>query len=230
MNTDEVVPGRGRGRGSRGRGRGKGKGRGKKSKLPSATEIARRILEAEKFVIEDPSQDPSESSAQGSISEINTPPVTPATTRNVNSMRTENIVQQNVLQNQPPEMQGYAVRSTRGYNPPFVTFFGDRSKYKCIGCDKYILKKDYPHPTDLMFTLKTIRQYLSPHTHNWHHPEKQGYFHLDLRCLQKHDQTIEMRQATITDQMFMQLSQQQLQYLHNEGILEHITRNKRSTI
>ena len=231
VNTDEVVPGRGHGRGSRGRGRGKGKGRGKKSKLPSATEIARRILEAEKFVIEHPSQDPSESSAQGSISEINTPPVTPATTINVNSMRTENIVQQNVLQNQPPEMQGYAVRrSTRGYNPPFVTFFGDRSKYKCIGCDKYILKKDYPHPTDLMFTLKAIRPYFSPHTHNWHHPEKQGYFHLDLRCLQKHDQTIEMRQATITDQMFMQLSQQQLQYLHNEGILEHTKRNKRSTI
>ena len=69
------------GRGSRGRGRGKGKGRGKNSKLPSATEIARRILEVEKFVIEDPSQDSSESSAQGSIAEINTPPVTPATTR-----------------------------------------------------------------------------------------------------------------------------------------------------
>ena len=227
----EVAPGRVTGTGSRGRGRGRGKGRGKVSKLPSAHDIARRILEAEKFVIEDPSQESSQGSAQGSTAENNTAPVTPATTRNVRSMRRENATQQNVPPVQPPEMQGYAVRrSTRGYNPPFVTFFGEKSKYKCIGCDKYIFKKDYPHPTDLMFTLKAIRPYLSPYTHQWNHPEKQGYFHLDLGCLQKHDQTIEMRQATITDQMFMQLSQQQLQYLQNEGILEHITRNKRSTI
>lgn len=232
--TNEDGPARGRGRGSRGRGgrgRGKGKGRGKTSKLPSATDIARRILQAEKFVIDDASQQSGEGSAQGSIEEINTPPVTPAITRNVRSLQRENLVQQNVLQPQPPEMQGYAVRrSTRGYNPPFVTFFGDKSKYKCIGCDKYIFKKDYPHPRDLMFTLKAIRPYLSPYSHQWKHPEKEGYFHLSLSCLQKHDKTIEMRQATITDQMFMQLSQQQLQFLQNEGILEHITRNKRSTI
>ena len=183
-------------------------------------------------MIEDGSQESNVGGAQGSIPQVNTPPVTPATTRNVNTMRNkhQNHVQQQQHQQQPPEMQGYEVRrSTRGYNPPFVTFFGDKSKYKCISCGKYIFKKDFPHPTDLMFTLKAIRPYLNPHTLRWDQPEKQGFFHLSLNCLQKHDQTIEMRQATITDQMFMQLSQQQLQYLHNEGILEHITRNKRAT-
>ena len=101
---------------------------------------------------------------------------------------------------------------------------------KCLGCDRYIHKKDLPHPTDIIFSLKAIRPYLNRKTQEWNHPEKQGYFHLNIECLQKHDSTIEMRQATITDDMFMRLSQQQLQFLQNQGILEHVTRNKRATI
>ena len=57
LTIDEDGLGFGRGRGGRGRGRGKGKGRGKVSKLSTASDIAKRILEAEKFVIEEPSQE-----------------------------------------------------------------------------------------------------------------------------------------------------------------------------
>ena len=88
----EDGPGFGRGRGGRGRGRGKGKGRGKVSKLPTASDIAKRILEAEKFVIEDPSQEVPNEAGQSSIPQVNTPPITPAT-RNVNLMRRGNIHQ-----------------------------------------------------------------------------------------------------------------------------------------
>ena len=47
----EGNPERGRGRGrGRGKGRGRGRGRGRFSKLPSATDLARRILEAEQVM------------------------------------------------------------------------------------------------------------------------------------------------------------------------------------
>ena len=45
-----------------------------------------------------------------------------------------------------------------------------------------------------------------------------------------HDSTIEMRQVTMTDGNFMMLSQQQLEYLSAEGILEHLVANKEKTL
>ena len=80
-----------------------------------------------------------------------------------------------------------------------------------------------------MFTLKAIRPFLNPKTQEWVHPEKNGYFHLDIKCLQMHDSTIEMRQVTITDENFL-MSQQQLEFLSAEGILEHMVANKEKTL
>ena len=130
-----------------------------------------------------------------------------------------------------PDVESYDPRrSTRGNNPPFVAMFLDRSRYKCIGCNKWINKKDHPHPKDLMFTLKAIRPFLNRRTQEWVHPEKNGYFHLDIKCLQMHDSTIEMRQVTITEENFLMLSQQQLEFLSAEDILEHMVANKEKTL
>ena len=82
----------------------------------------------------------------------------------------------------------------------------------------------------MLFTLKTIRPFLNRKTQEWVHPEKNGYFHLDIRCLQMHDSTIEIRQATMTDDNFMMLSQQQIEYLSATGILEHVVTNKEKTL
>ena len=72
-----------------------------------------------------------------------------------------------------PNSESYTPRrSTRGNNLPFVAMFLDRSRYKCIGCNKWINKKDYPHPRDLLFTLKAIRPFLNRKTQEWVHPEK----------------------------------------------------------
>ena len=73
----------------RGRGRGKGKGGGKFSKLPSPTDVASKILEAEKYVISDANQ---ESTLESVPEELSTP-VTPAT-RSVNNLRREHTAQQ----------------------------------------------------------------------------------------------------------------------------------------
>ena len=130
-----------------------------------------------------------------------------------------------------PNPESYTPRrSTRGNNPPFVAMFLDRSRYKCIGCNKWINKKDYPHPRDLLFTLKAIRPFLNRKTQEWVHPEKNGYFHLEIKCFQMHDPTIELRQATITDDTFLKLSQQQLQFLAGNGLLEHVVSNKEKSM
>ena len=127
--------------------------------------------------------------------------------------------------------EGYTPRrSTKQNNPPFVTLFFEKNRYKCLGCNSWINKKDFPHPRDILFTLKAIRPFINPRTQQWVHPERNGYFHLDLKCLQLHDRQIEMRQVTVTDDVFMRLSNQQLEYLNTVGILRHITANKKKTM
>ena len=219
VNQNESAGGRGRGRG-----KGRGRGRGKRfSSLPTASELARKILEAEKVVINDSTL---EQSATESASDTSISASQPVTTRRINSLRKETS-----RDSAQPEIESYAPRrSTRGYNPPYVTMFFEKSKYRCIGCNQWIYKKDLPHPRDLLFTLKAIRPFVNPVTQQWVHPEKNGYFHLSLACLQLHDSGIEMRSATITDDVFMRLSQQQLEFLQTQGILQHITANKRRTI
>ena len=105
-----------------------------------------------------------------------------------------------------------------------------KNRYKCLGCNSWINKEDFPHPRDILFTLKAIRPFIKPRTQQWVHPERDGYFHLDLKCLQLHDKQIEMRQATVTDDVFMRLSNQQLEYLNTVGIPRLITANKKKTI
>ena len=212
--------------GRRGKARGRGRGRGRFSKLPSARDLARRILEAEQ-VMEQSSSDPemaisttttrSQSNLRSSHSEVHIEVASQSEPQIEDASQSE-LHQQRRSHRRQPDVESYAPRrSTRGNNPPFVAMFLHRSRYKCIGCNKWINKKDHPHPKDLMFTLKAIRPFLIQKTQEWVHPEKNGYFHLDIKCLQMHDSTIEMRQVTITDENFLMLSQQQLEFLSAEG-------------
>ena len=87
-------------------------------------------------------------------------------------------------------------------------------------------------PTPLQFAVHSegYTTYINQPTQESIHPEKNGFFHLNIECLQKHDWSIEMRMVTVTDEVFMWLMQQQLEYLNNEGILQHITTNKEKTL
>ena len=231
----QPKPQRGRGRG-RGQFRGRGRGRGRFSKLPSATDLARRILEAEQVMAQaeldsSTATTRSQSNIRSSQSEPQIEDETQIEDAALSDGQSQPQPQRTANRRLEPNPESYTPRrSTRGNNPPFVTMFLDRSRYKCIGCNKWINKKDYPHPRDLLFTLKAIRPFLNRKTQEWVHPEKNGYFHLEIKCLQMHDPTIELRQATITDDTFLKLSQQQLQFLAGNGILEHIVSNKEKSI
>ena len=205
----------------RGKARGRGRGRGMRNKLPDVTELAQRIVVADAVI------------SQGTTEAQ--PPVTEIEQVNVESSQPITTRASTSLRRTAPETQegpeGYTPRrSTRQNNPPFVTLFFEKNRYKCLGCNSWINKKDFPHPRDILFTLKAIRPFINPRTQQWVHPERNGYFHLDLKCLQLHDKQIEMRQATVTDDVFMRLSNQQLEYLNTVGILRHITANKKKTM
>ena len=192
-----------------------------RNKLPDVKELAQRILVADNISSQTSTQ------SQSSETEVS----------HVHSPEPNNTTPNTSLATPAPERQnqdspiGYTPRrSTRQNNLPFVTLFFKKSRYKCLGCNSWINKKDYPHPRDIIFTLKAIRPFLNPRTQQWVHPERNGYFHLDLKCLQLHDNNIEMRQETITDDVFMRLSNQQLEYLNTVEILRHISANKKKTI
>ena len=126
--------------------------------------------------------------------------------------------------------QGYTpLRSTHQNNPPFVMLY-KRKCYKCLECDTWGAKKDNPHPHDLIFTLKASCPYVHLMTQEWIHLERNVFFHLNIKCLQKHDHTMEMHMVTITDDVFMCLFQQQIEFLNAESILCPIMANKEKTL
>ena len=224
----------------RGKGRGRGRGRSKFSKLPSVPDLAKRILQAEEILSQPTPNTRAQANARTSSAATeeeevsqNDQQIEETSNSDQNEESTPPAPQQQSTpraqqQQRREELESYTPRvSTRGNNPPFVTLFNDRSRYKCLGCNKWINKKDLPHPRDLLFTLKAIRPFLNHRTQQWVHPEKNGYFHLNIKCLQKHDPAIEIRKCTVTDETFMKLSQQQLEFLAGEGILEHVVTSKK---
>ena len=52
------------------------------------------------------------------------------------------------------------------------------------------------------------------------------HFHLKKTCLRGYDQAVEFKDIMMTDEVFDELSDEQMEVLHNEGILQHITKNK----
>ena len=139
----------------RGKGRGRGRGRGMRNKLPDVTELAQRIVVADAVI------------SQGTTEAQ--PPVTEIQPVNVESSQPITTRASTSLRRTAPETQegpeGYTPRrSTRQNNPPFVTLFFEKNRYKCLGCNSWINKKDFLHPRDILFTLKAIRPFINPRT------------------------------------------------------------------
>ena len=100
-------------------------------KLPNVWELAKKILEAENIIGEDDVQMMEEHT-------MRTPQK--GKTRKQRKIREEG--PQEKARKSP---QGYTpLQCTRQNNPPFLTGFMDRNKYKCLGCNKWVCKNDYP--------------------------------------------------------------------------------------
>ena len=108
-----------------------------RNKLPDVTELTQRIVVADAVI------------SQGTTE--TQPPVTEIEPVNVESFQLITTRASTSLRRTAPETQegpeGYTPRrSTRQNNPPFVTLFFEKNRNKCLGCNSWINKKDFPHP------------------------------------------------------------------------------------
>ena len=74
--------------------------------------------------------------------------------------------------------------------------------------------------------MKGVWPYKDKNTLIWINRVANIYFHLSLECLKKFDATFDETNLTMTDELFYNISNQQLQHLAGLGLLKHIIANK----
>ena len=68
--------------------------------------------------------------------------------------------------------------------------------------------------------------FLNPKTQKHCVRECNIHFHLKKTCLRSYDQAVEFKDIMMTDEVFDKLSDEQMEVLHKEGILQNIIKNK----
>ena len=69
-----------------------------------------------------------------------------------------------------------------------------------------------------------VRPYRDPGTNYWHDKIANGYFHLNMACLQKFNPTLKVEHFTMTNEMFCNISQVHMDHLERLGFLQHIAK------
>ena len=133
-----------------------------------------------------------------------------------------------VLSSGPEPRPVKHIRSTKDFpNPPTITQANVCFNIsKCQGCPQKIDIQNMKAPQDLLFKIQAIRPYLDKHTNIWKDKIANAYCHLSQDCLQKHNPDARMEDITITDELFLNLSDAHMQYLGRIGMLQHIISNK----
>ena len=78
----------------------------------------------------------------------------------------------------------------------------------------------------MFFQIKAIRPYQDPDTSMYKGGVANGYLHLNLKCLENVNKSIQVENICMTDEMFSNLTDAHFKVLLELGILEHIYANK----
>ena len=111
-------------------------------------------------------------------------------------------------------------------NPPVVIFTNGLGIKVCKGCPKRITKEQQVYPNNMVFRRWGPGGFTNPKTQKCCITECNVHFHLKKTCLRGYDQAVEFKDITMTNEVFYKLSDEQMEVLHNEGILQHIIKNK----
>ena len=95
----------------------------------------------------------------------------------------------------------------------------------CQGCPNQIDSRNFVPPNDLLIKMMMIRPYRDPRTNYWHDKISNGYFHLNIACLQKFNPTLSVEDMTMTNEMFCNISQVHMDHLKRLRFLHHIANN-----
>ena len=116
---------------------------------------------------------------------------------------------------------------SKNKNPPVVIFTNGLGIHVCRGCTKKtITKEETSYPKNMVFHRKGVSGFYNKKTNQWFDQETNLHFHLDWRCLRRHDQTVEFRDIYMNDEVFQDLSRQQMVVLKEAALLKHIVLTK----
>ncbi len=100
----------------------------------------------------------------------------------------------------------------------------------CYGCKKDIRHQDHQYPYDIVFSTKADVKVKNMTTNSWFILKCDVHFHLCFTCLRMFNASLGPRQLTISDEVFLSLTTEQLEGLHAKGFLESVVKNLWDTI
>ena len=106
-------------------------------------------------------------------------------------------------------------------NPPLVSLVLFTVTV-CQGCPNEIDSRNLVPPNDLLIKMMMVRPYRDPRTNYWHDKISNGYFHLNIACLQKFNPTLSVEDLTMTNEMLCNISQVDMDHLKRLGFNHHI--------
>ena len=135
--------------------------------------------------------------------------------------RTESIfegaaqIMKNNMQKPPPKVERK--------NPPVVIFTNGLGIKVCKGCPKR-KQRNSKYIRTIWFFIGGGQDDFLIQKHCMR--EFNIHFHLKKTCLRGYNQAVEFIDIMMTDEVFDKLSDEQMEVLHKEGILQHIIKNK----
>ena len=124
----------------------------------------------------------------------------------------------NNIQKPPPKVERK--------NPPVVIFTNGLGIKVSKGCPKRIPKEQQVYLNNIVFCQQRPGGFLNPKTQKHCMRECNIHFHLKKTCFRGYNQAVEFKDIMMTDKVFDKLSDEQMEVLHKEGILQHIIKNK----
>ena len=98
--------------------------------------------------------------------------------------------------------------------------------HRCKGCRGPITPEDKEYPHDMVIRRKGVSGYYSSLKNTWQEHETIVHFHLNMKCLRKNDDTLELRYLSGYDETFVWLDRQRMDFLHSHGMLKPLARKK----
>ena len=115
------------------------------------------------------------------------------------------------------------VKDYSPHNPPVVILTDGTNISMCKGCGKKITKEQRKYPNNMVFRKKGIMGYLFKG--RYISKIRNIHFHLQKECLRHHDDTVQLCEIMMHEEVFEDLSIEQMSVLNQKGFLKYITAN-----
>ena len=109
-----------------------------------------------------------------------------------------------------------------GESVPEVVLMAALGIRRCHGCKGQILKQNCQSPKHLVFQMQALQIWRTKGWEDWQQCYGNVYFHLNISCLQLHNNKLTIEHVTMAADTFALLSQDHLCFLWKQELLEII--------